>query len=487
MQFRLVWATGVAACLGLAMPAATVASSGRIPEYVAASGSDTLPGGAANPCTDQSMPCALIQTAIDRASNGPTVVYVAAGDYPEQLVIAGKRITIEGDGRNATIIDPASLVTTNDDPGSSAEAEAVIVDVTDGSTGGLRELTVEGSQASVAGPVCAKKFVGVQFANSEGEMNAVDIDGPNELSQSPCAPIGGTGVYVAGNTNAAQPVAVTEAGISGYGATGVDCETPQVSCDLQVDEVEGPDTGATNGVVLGGIANGFVAATKVRENRGTPLPSGGSDDAFGTGYGVLAFGDRHVVVGYDVVSSNDINVLAAKLGPRPSAIGSNKIADGGRGIDIEDSEGVEVVGNTVRDNDDGVRLNGDRSLEIGGHGQRNVITHNQDDGIVVDGTAQNETTHTTIAGNDIDGNGSDGILAVGADANGEPQEGGNIFLNNHLDNNDGISAEDQSSGGGTAGTANTWTGNLCPGGRPSSPAGLCDAHPGVERGLPVDR
>ncbi len=69
-------------------------------------------------------------------------------------------------------------------------------------------------------------------------------------------------------------------------------------------------------------------------------------------------------------------------------------------------------------------------------------------------------TGNTIAKNPVDVSGT-GVLA-------SPGAAGNTFDGNHLEA--GTAAVDQSTGSGTAGTANAWTGNKCDS---STPAGLC--------------
>ena len=57
-------------------------------------------------CTN-SAPCATIGYALDQAASGATIK-VAAGTYPEQLVI-NKSVSIVGRGSNPTIIEPSIL------------------------------------------------------------------------------------------------------------------------------------------------------------------------------------------------------------------------------------------------------------------------------------------------------------------------------------------------------------------------------------------
>lgn len=66
-----------------------------------------------------------------------------------------------------------------------------------------------------------------------------------------------------------------------------------------------------------------------------------------------------------------------------------------------------------------------------------------------------------VENNRVNGNSGNGIEVVAQDA---------TFLSNNAKSNGGTDCLDHSSGGGTAGTANTWTGNY---GLESSPVGIC--------------
>ena len=137
------------------------------------------------------------------------------------------------------------------------------------------------------------------------------------------------------------------------------------------------------------------------------------------------------------------------------------------------------------------------SFFIGGGNDGSVITHNKvSDGaydaiqttLLFGGTA---STDLEISHNDIDHMGRNGIYASGfggpsmtsslvSDNHSKnnvndgikigPLNSGNTILNNDMKGNTNFDAEDDSSGTGTAGTANTWLKNKC---NTSFPLGLC--------------
>ena len=77
-------------------------------------------------------------------------------------------------------------------------------------------------------------------------------------------------------------------------------------------------------------------------------------------------------------------------------------------------------------------------------------------------------TGNTVSENEVEGSGTFGIRVEAHILGGGA--GGNTVSENEVENSGGTDCTDNTSGGGTAGTANTWTENE---GATSSPAGLC--------------
>jgi hypothetical protein len=71
-----------------------------------------------------SHPCLTIGYALGLAPTGATIE-VAAGTYPEQLTIT-KNVTIQGAGRNRTIIEPSSVTSNATDTDSSTTQFAIV-------------------------------------------------------------------------------------------------------------------------------------------------------------------------------------------------------------------------------------------------------------------------------------------------------------------------------------------------------------------------
>lgn len=126
----------------------------------------------------------------------------------------------------------------------------------------------------------------------------------------------------------------------------------------------------------------------------------------------------------------------------------------GDGILIYGSDGASIGGNKVEYAQSGV----DVILTIGGSVTNNVVTHAPVQGIVL-GSSDNMT---------LDGNSA--TLGNGSGMSLDSASTGNTISNGNFDGNGGLDCWDQSSGGGTGGTGNTWTNDT---GSDSDPSGIC--------------
>jgi len=139
----------------------------------------------------------------------------------------------------------------------------------------------------------------------------------------------------------------------------------------------------------------------------------------------------------------------------------------GDGLDIDSaSNPVTISGNMSKSNFEyGIALFGTTGVTVSDNGANSNY-----DGIYVGGpgSAVSSSTGNMITGNRVFFNHNDGILA-----DATASESGNTFNLNAVHHNSTFEAQDRSTGGGTAGTANTWTGNLCGSPHTVSPANVC--------------
>jgi parallel beta-helix repeat protein len=116
---------------------------------------------------------------------------------------------------------------------------------------------------------------------------------------------------------------------------------------------------------------------------------------------------------------------------------------------------IQIVHNTISGwGDAGIRLSaGANNIVV----SDNNVSRNTGDGITLEGAVNNR-----VARNNLRSNGHDGIHA-------DATSTGNVFRQNEAKNNAVFDYEDNSTGTGTAGTANTWIKNK---GKTASPPGL---------------
>jgi parallel beta-helix repeat protein len=125
------------------------------------------------------------------------------------------------------------------------------------------------------------------------------------------------------------------------------------------------------------------------------------------------------------------------------------------GIFSQNTHQIKISDNTITGAYYGIRLIAVANATV----TDNTLNFNRAAGLGVFGGGANTASNNTAKGNF-----QDGIFTFDSTAN--------TFKKNLLQGNSFYDAEDWSTGSGTAGTANTWTGNKCALG---SPAGLCAA------------
>ncbi len=467
-------------------------------------GSGTDQGGT-NTCRLSANPCATITHAISVAPTTATIE-VAGGTYAEQPSIVGKNLTINGAGSTRTIIDPSTLNTDSNDPTNPAGTQAVIVEFQDTSGGGLSNLEVSGSNSGPTEPTadgCGLNYVGVEFADATGLLSSDAVTGVQE-QQGDFGCQAGLSVY-ATSDDAQGPETVTmkTTTVTKYQKDGVDCNGTDLTCTISGSTVTGIGaTGLTaqNGIETDAGVTASITGSTVTDNSYTS-PDYASDGTYYTASGILAYDTTNLTLTSDKVNNNDENIVGYDDGTGPAqgtwTISKNTVTAGvnntgsvplglgvGDGIDLYGNGATnvttDVYGNTVNGNADwGIALFGATNVNIGGtaKGQANTASNNADDGIYLgELSATQPSTGNTVAKNTANANGDDGILADGPDMSGNQQATGNTFEKNTLQKNIRYDAEDRSTGGGpgtTAGTANTWTGNVCKPANDSNPLGLC--------------
>jgi hypothetical protein len=479
----------------LVQSAGATTSGGTL--YVSTTGSDT------GTCRLSSHPCQTISYALTQTTADSTIK-VAGGTYPEQVVVSGtQNVTIAGGwvpkntSASPTVIDPTSVPASEPDSDSSTNQYAII-DAQPGATLNLSKLTVDGDGAQSQFTSCADDYVGVYYHDASGAMSTITV---NDIELPP-ADFGcqdGLGVYVASDTGTSN-VTMTHLTVTNYDKNGITCDDEDTTCSITKSTVTG--IGATpliaqNGIQAANDGNDHagpsvtITGNKVTGNSYTDPQFQTSGDSYTQAAGILLIDSNNTTVSNNVVQGNDANVYAYQDGqgaPYPTwIITNNHIGQAvnnsgtdcggtcnpvpfgggiGDGLVLDSVTNVTATGN-VSDSDAeyGFALAGaiDSTLS-------NNTTTTSGGGIYVGGNAPGYigaiSTGNTVDNNKSNGSSHDGVFADTSSSN-------NTFGSNSMHTNAAFDAHDKSTGTGTSGTANTWTGNTCKPAHDSSPAGLC--------------
>ncbi len=423
-------------------------------------------------------PCETIQYAIDQAPTTAKIM-VSSGNYPEQLTILGKNLSIVGAGKSLTTIDPTVLSGSDYSPGVLFESAA---------KSSLSGVTVD-TTGVTDGPSCP---AGVAFVDEGGTLtsDAIAVTTPANASYS-CEY--GVAAYNSKST-AAHSFTMSSTTVTDYGETGVYCGANAGSCTLTSDHITGygPTDGAQYGVDLQ-QTTATLNANTITGNVDTGASAGTYVDT--EGFGIYANNIQTFKASQNVATGNDDDFFATgSTGPwtitgNTFSHATNEsttpiVATGsgiGDGLTLDDVSDATVTANTLSSNADrGLNLLDVQSSTFGKNaaGKPNTISNNADDGIALteylnpNAYVSGENSEDAFNGNVIDANGGDGIFVAATAANGTAEASDNAFSANMLQGNLRFDALDQSTGPGSDGTANSWTGNTC---KTSSPAGICSA------------
>ncbi len=408
MRWGALGAVGACA-IGLMMPTVAEAAPPTAPPPGAA-----VVGTASASCKNPTF--ATIQPAVDAALPGGTI-YVCAGTYTGPVTI-GKKLRLLGaqygrDARSRPTATAQESVITSPTAGFTVGAvDGLTVDGFDfqGSTGDGIDALNRGSGFSIINNV---------FADNQNGMN-VDAAGParstiarNRFTANNRGNIGQAGTGVLFTSGAANNVTVSDNLFERHGSAGVnsigDPNPANRSTGIVIRANRSVDDSS---FAVINNANGAV----VDGNQATKAPS--ADD------GTIIY-----IVGNTDRLSVTRNILSGDVGTGISANAAYGAVA---------STNLLIESNIIRDRTTGISINNDhRSVTV----RSNIV--------------QNSTRSGANPGRGI---------RVAADNKGV------IVTSNAVVGSSDVDCVDESSGSGTAGTADTWTRNA---GRTSTPVGLC--------------
>ncbi len=400
---------------------------------------------------------------------------MSSGSYPQQLVVKTS-VTINGPTSGSpAVIDPSTLGTADVDSDSSTPQYA-IVDAQAGTRVKLKNLTINGANAQSQFTDCSDNYVGVYYHDASGSIAKTTV----ENIELPVADFGcqdGLGVYVDSDSMgpAASTVTMTKDTVTAYDKNGITCDDVGTTCSISGTTVTGigpTDLIAQNGIQFYDAAAGTISGDTVSANSYT--------ESSVVAVGLLLYSTGTLNVTDNTVTANDVNAYLIDDGTGPTegawTISGNTVTDGadnantagfGDGIDVDStSNAVSITGNTVTGGaNNGISLFSTTNATV----SNNTTSNNRGDGIYVGGPGSTQTgnaSDNTVSNNTSSKNGQDGILA-------DTDSSANTFSGNILKKDVRYDIEDLSTGTGSGGTANTWSGGTCKPMNDSSPSGLC--------------
>jgi hypothetical protein len=258
------------------------------------------------------------------------------------------------------------------------------------------------------------------------------------------------------------------------------------------------ETGATDVTIQRGKLSRFATGVLGEGTTGAHLTNLQMLD--NTGDGVRLSGNGHTVE----------KAVIQRNGGRGVAISGNATQLSNLQVKSNGGVGVSLVGNDTTTEGSVIERNGGAGAVVSGNGNqvtllqvesngggdgvtlvgsgntaaRNIATRNGGDGLEIQGASatvdRNRATSNREAGLEIHGTGHTVTLNITGLNTGAGLQmvgtTGSRFDRNRGENNGGFGITDNSTGTGTGGTANTYTGNICGRGNgagASSPAGLC--------------
>jgi parallel beta-helix repeat protein len=377
-----------------------------------------------------------IQAAIASVAPNCTVINVKPGTYAGPITI-DHNVVLRGTSTTNTIINLAGNVVN--------PLSAIIEVVAPATTVTIEKFTIAGPGAGGCGSLLFGILVrdGATATIKNNHITAIR-DNPLSGCQN------GNAIQVGRNSLGTTGHAVIEHNtIDDYQKTGIVVDGllagPVSTATIKDNDVIGDVNGACfpdfrcspiaaqNGIQISRRANATISQNTIVEHRYDPAVAGSG--------GILLFdaGDD-VTVSSNTVERNDVGIWV--IGTSTATILNNKVRSSTfDGIAIQHVGGNPTGSNTVSKNTATLNGNGIGLYDTGGNTiERNIVSTSEGPGIAVDATSS-----------------------------------GNVLTQNKATKNFTFGIEDESIGGGTAGTANTYSGNSCTGNgtAKSDPAGLC--------------
>jgi hypothetical protein len=255
-----------------------------------------------------------IQSGVNAAgASDGDVVLVAAGTYVEQVTVANKVLTIQGQGDATKIVAPASLTANVQDTAPGTPSKNAMIGVNGGDVT-IKDLSIDGlgHGNSLSTAFGAADFNGIFFLNASGEIEDVTITGirdPLNLNGSLSGNQRGNGIVVANRDGVPREVEVSDTTVTDFQKTGMVFDGAGLTVDVHDNDVTGGGLQPLGSPAQNGIQVSRGATGTIDDNEVSDLGYG--PDSF-SATGILVFDSDNVVVTRNEVTmigdSNDAGI-----------------------------------------------------------------------------------------------------------------------------------------------------------------------------------
>ena len=320
---------------------------------------------------------ATVQEAVN-ASPAGSVIKVCPGNYPEQVAIVAKNLTLEGieyATEDAVVILPPAggLVpnVTDVDSGNPVAAQLVVQNAGPVS---ISNLTVDGTGNGLA---CGPDVRGILFQNSSGKVNHVAVRNqvPNGIPNG-CQV--GESIWVETAAGQSYTVTIAHSSVHNYNKNGITGNDAGTNLTLTGNYIQGAGVVPKPGAAQNGIQVGFGATGTIMDNividniYGDPTVAASAD--------VLLYDaaeNSNISISRNIVGNSQLPIA---LYTDTAGVGDGVSVTGNRVFGASTYDGIDVCtnGNTVTGNtivnsaESGVHLD----ASCGSTGQNNTVTGN---------------------------------------------------------------------------------------------------------------
>ena len=255
-----------------------------------------------------------IQSGVNAAGAADgDIVMVAAGTYVEQVTVANKVLTIEGEGDATQIVAPAALVANVQDTASGTPSKNALIGVIGGEVT-IKDLKIDGlgNGNNLSTAFGAADFNGIMYLNAGGEIDDVTITGIRDalnLDGSLSGNQRGNGIVVANRDGVSRNIEVEDSKITDFQKTGMVFDGLGLTVEVEDNTVIGGGLQPLGSPAQNGIQVSRGATGMVEDNKVSNLGYG--PDSF-SATGILVFDSDDVVVNDNRVTmvgdSNDAGI-----------------------------------------------------------------------------------------------------------------------------------------------------------------------------------